>query len=161
MPDNTKTPRTTWLHIATALGVTRNTICEWRKRPDAPRNQDIEEWRNYMIENNLGIANNKQPADKSELQGEKIKREIALLDIKLAKERRQIIASDEIDKLLSHIASRQRAELLQFADTEAITLAGIQGENIGKMRDLLKGLVDRQCDYMEDGIKRWMRDIAK
>ena len=45
-----KTPRTTWPMIAEACGVDRRTITEWRKRPDAPRNQDIEEWGNESID---------------------------------------------------------------------------------------------------------------
>jgi hypothetical protein len=36
--------------IAEACGVDRRTITEWRKRPDAPRNQDIEEWGNESID---------------------------------------------------------------------------------------------------------------
>ena len=156
-----ESPKINWTNLSILLGVSRVHLTKWRKNPDAPRSPSIEAWRKYIDEKGLNIAPNKLPTGRDALLREKLMREIALLDIKVSRERRQIIASGEIDKLLSHIASRQRAELLQFADTEAITLAGIQGENIGKMRDLLKGLVDRQCDYMEDGIKRWMRDIAK
>lgn len=151
----------TWPQIALILGVSRTALTKWRKRPDAPDSRDPEVWKQFVEDKDLGVAPNTVGKSKGrdELLSEKLRREIALLDIKVATARRQVIAADEIDSLLGRIASGQRAELIQWCETESPII--IAGGDLGEIRDNQRQMCDRLCDIMQGGIKRWLAQTAK
>jgi transcriptional regulator with XRE-family HTH domain len=156
-----KTNKLNWTSLADQLGVARSTLSQWRKETGAPTVPDLNKWQLFVEANDLA---RKFSPERAELMAEKLKREIALLDIKVARERRQVISADDVDGILSRIAQGLRAELIQFAEREAVTIAGESGASIGFVRDLLRGLVDRQCDQMQGGIQRWVgtwQDVPK
>jgi transcriptional regulator with XRE-family HTH domain len=155
------TKRTTWPEVAAALGVTRTTITEWRKMEDAPKVPDVSAWQIFKEAKQLGSSPTNIPKGREALLEEKLRREIALLDIKVASARREVIPAVEIDELLSEIATQQRAEMIQFAETEAATVAAQAGMEIAEIRPILRGVVDRQCKAMEDGVTRYMARMAK
>lgn len=152
-------PNFTWGHLATALNVTRTTVTRWRRLAGSPKTTDLEQWKSFVEENDLGVAGNKPHKDREELLREKLRREIALLDVKVAKERREVVPASELNELLASIASSQRAELIRFANTEAVTIAGKLGGEVADARTILEGLVDRQCDIMETAVARFMQEI--
>lgn len=153
--------------ICDKFGVTRKTIALWRKDGrDCPEKIDGKEslvaWNEWFDNNpDAGSTKGNPKATREDLLSEKIRREIALLDIKVSVARRQVIPADEIDGLLGRIASGQRSDLIQWCETEALTVAGICGGEVGEIRDLMRTICDRLCNTMEAGIRRWISEIEQ
>ena len=63
----------TWTNLASALNVSRVTLTLWRKRPDAPKSADAEEWRRYMRANGLGLAGNRTQTNPRDEMKERIR----------------------------------------------------------------------------------------
>ena len=153
---------TTLEQICNLFGVTRKTVALWRKEGrDCPKKvegkESISAWRQWFEDNpSAGSTKNNPGLTREELICEKHKREIALLDIKVAEARREVIPASEVEEILSYIASRQRAELIRFANTEAVTLAGKLGGEAAVARSVLDGLVDRQCTIMAEAVARFL-----
>lgn len=146
-----------WNKVAAGLGIARQTLGVWRKRPDAPKTPNLKDWQTYVAKSGLGIRRGRASSpEREELLAEKLKREIALLDTRLARERRQVIPTDEIGGLLTRIADCQRKELIQWAEAETSMVIAGSGGDLGEIRDMMRRAVDRLCERMETGIGRWL-----
>ena len=149
-----KSPKT-WTEIAEILGVARQTVTRWRKRPDAPSMPDAEAWEGYIKTHCLGPfrAEADSPLTKK-LRDEKLRREIELLDLRLHRERSQVIPVDQVDELLRKIAAGQRRELIEWAESHTPDLA--PGRDLAEIRANQMEAAYRICDQMETGLTRWL-----
>lgn len=147
-----KKTRNTWTRLAADLGIDRTTLYTWRLREDAPSQPNSEEWKIFIEENKLG--NSKIPLGRLELMNEKTRREIALLDAKILHERRRVIATDQVEPILNRIATGQREELIRWCETDSHE--PMPGGDLGEIRDSQRQRIDRLCDIMQGGIKRWL-----
>lgn len=151
--------------VAETFGFSRKSLQEWRRKgrgcPEkVDGKEDITAWREWFAAHpDVGTVKGQPKAVREELLCEKLKREIALQDIKLAEARRQVISVNEIGHLLHTIASRQRAELIHWCETESPPV--IASGDLGEIRGSQRALCDRLCEHMESGIERWLRDLEE
>jgi hypothetical protein len=133
-----------WAALAKELGVARDTVVQWRKRPDAPAGRDVSEWKAYVDKNGLGESGPKMAF--KELREEKLKREIQLQDLAIAAKKRKMIDREEVNRLLHHIAAQQRSALYQKAETELPPK--LDGLPASEIRVQLRNMADELCDIM-------------
>lgn len=148
MIDETKT-ELSWDALAKVLGVTRQSLVNWRPLEGAPGDRDPEAWREFMKKTGLGSGKGK--AHGTELRDEKLRWEIELLKSKDAKEKRKLIPVEEVNSLLLHIATQGRTLLYQFMETEAPPK--LDGMSAAQMRPILREYADTICQKMGDLIK--------
>lgn len=141
----------TWAGLAAALDASRQTIWRWRKLPGAPTTPDLKQWADFVQDNDLGPKDDPETAA---LRSEKLKREIALLDIRLTRERSQVLPVEDVDILLRRIADGQRRELLEWAKTHTPTIK--PGADLAEIRANQVETAHRLCDQMETGLTRWL-----
>lgn len=145
-----------WAALAAALEINRSTLYAWRRKSDAPtKPDDLTSWQAFAEE--LREAARVSPESKA-LQAEKLKREIALLDAKLAKERRKIIPAAEVQTLLNQIATGQRADLDEWCRTT--TPRPMPGADLGEIRDAQRLICDDLCDRMSSALPRYFAPIS-
>lgn len=142
----------TWVALAEALEVSRQSVSQWRKLPGAPTTPDLREWLPFIEANGLG-PRDADPETQS-LRDEKLRREIALLDLRLQRERGQVIPADQVDELLKRIAAGQRSELLHWAQNESPPI--VAGADLAEIRANQMEVAYRICDQMETGLERWL-----
>ena len=146
----------TWADLAAALDASRQTIWRWRKLPGAPETPDIRQWAAFVEDNDLGPKDDPETAA---LRSEKLKREIALLDIRLARERACVIPVTDLSDLLRRIADGQRRELLAWAQSHTPDTS--PGRDLAEIRQAQVETAHRICDRMETGLSRWMSVPAR
>lgn len=148
-----------WKTLAATLGVSPRSMTTWRKLPGAPEKPDPSEWLAFVEERGLGSR--QDDPESANLRAEKLKREIALLDLKLQRERAQVIPVDQVDDLLKRIAAGQRSELLHWAQNESPPI--VAGADLAEIRANQMDIAHRICDQMETGLSRWLasNDIEK
>ena len=151
--------RKTWPALAVQLEVSRNALYKWKQMEGAPQVPDLEAWQSFIAANDLGVSGANQSSDKESLQREKLRREIALLDVKVAQARRQVIDADEVEEIYTHIASRMRAELLQWAQSEIPPIHA--GADLAEIRASYQEVADKLLDELAAGWKRWLRENDK
>ena len=145
----------TWAQLAEILGVARQTLTRWRKRPDAPSTPDVEIWQSYIETRGLGPyrVEADSPLTKK-LRSEKLRKEIALLDLRLARERACVIPVDQVAELLKRIAAGQKKELLAWAETHRPKVR--PGADLAEIRQGQLAAAYALCDQMETGLARWL-----
>ena len=143
-----------WQQLANEIGCSRVTLTEWRKRPDAPQSRDVTEWKVYVATNDLGTGGGSLlPANSRELKDEKTRHEIELLKAKLDREKRLVIPTAEVTKLLLTVATQQRTKLYQFFETELPPR--LDGMSAVQMRPILKEAADSISDVMSEEVERF------
>ena len=137
--------------MADALDVTTQSLRNWRKLPGAPSEPDLAAWASFVEKHDLG---RKESPETQALRAEKLRREIALLDIRLHRERAQVIPVDQVADLLRKIAAGQRRELIEWAESHTPDLA--PGRDLAEIRANQMEAAYRICDRMEGGLARWL-----
>ncbi len=139
-----------WELLAKRLGVTRQSLVNWRELEGAPTERDQATWEAFIRERGLGV---KGPRSGSALKDEKTRHEIELLKAKLDREKRQVIPTAEVTKLLLTIATAARTKLYQFCETELPPR--LDGMSAAQMRPILREVADSIADGMADEIGRF------
>lgn len=134
-----------WEALAGKLGVTRQSIVNWRMLPDAPTNRDPVKWGAFIKERGLGVKGAKSC---NSLREEKTRHEILLIQAKLAREKRAVVSIDEVNRLLLHLSTDGRTMLYQFLETEAPPK--LDGMSAAQMRPILREMADAIADRMAD-----------
>lgn len=148
MSEDTTAPKeASWDSVAKELGVTRQSLVNWRGRPGAPQGRDVGEWRAYIEAEKLGGQGKRG----SELRDEKIRYETELIKAKIDREKRRVIPTEEVNALLLHIATTGKTLLYQFMETEAPPK--LDGLAAAQMRPILREMADAISDKMADLIK--------
>ena len=116
---------------------------------------DAEAWEGYIKTHCLGPfrAEADSPLTKK-LRDEKLRREIELLDLRLHRERSQVIPVDQVDELLRRIAAGQKQELLAWAESRRPEVR--PGADLAEIREQQMQAAYRLCDRMETGLERWL-----
>lgn len=153
MSDDVKT--LSWHELAQALGVTRQSLVNWRGMEGAPEGRDVEEWKKFMAETGLGLGKGKAKGQ-AELREEKLKWETELVKARVAREHRKVIDREEVNRLLLHIATRARTMLYQFLETEAPPK--LDGMTAAQMRPILREMADSIADEMAGLVERFDRE---
>ncbi|NDD52882.1 hypothetical protein EBZ39_03210 [bacterium] len=100
-PDAGQTYAGSYVELADALGVSRRTIQEWRKRPHAPTpasdgRHDVMAWRVYMRQH--GLAQHTEPTtlDEDQLKTRKLLAEVEERELKVAIKKEQYVPVDVV-----------------------------------------------------------------
>lgn len=139
--------------LAKRLHVTRAALRAWAKLDGAPSNWDYDEWRAFMQEQSLGSAGNRVSADKEELQKEKLRGEIRLNELKIAKEERTSVSRAEVDSLLLHVATMQKTILYPALERELPPRAA--GRTAAEIGLIGREVADRLCDVFSSAVETW------
>ena len=145
--------------LAAELGVTAPTISQWRARyGDHPDTLHADKWREFMARNGLGNrAGAGRPANKSreELTNDKLRSEIRLNEIKIAKEERKLIPAEDVESFLLYAASKTKSALFQMVAEVSPKCAGLEaGEVRSKLRDACDGI----CLSMQTTVEDWQKE---
>lgn len=133
-----------WEALAQKLGVTRQSLVNWRPMDGAPQDRDPAKWEAWIKEKGVGVKGRRG----SELKDEKTRHEIELLKAKIDREHRRVIDREEVNRLLLHISTRARTMLYQFLETEAPPK--LDGMSAAAMRPMLREMADSIADEMAD-----------
>lgn len=141
--------------LAKVLGTTLPSLRAWRRRPDAPKGLDAETWRAYVEKNGLGSPGPKVAQSSATLKDRKTEREVELLDLKIAKEKRKLIPAEDVDRLHLFIATRAKSKLYQFLETEAPPK--LDGLSASQQRPILREIADSIADEMADMFEQFAK----
>ncbi len=140
--------------LAAALGVSDEALRLWRsEKPDAPKSNDVEEWRAFIARNELGEGNNRLNRATPELRARKLLSEIRLNELKISKEERKLIPAEQVDDFLLWLSSRVKSGVYQAFTTELPPkLAGL---DVGEIRRLSREAADALCITMQSAVDDW------
>jgi hypothetical protein len=145
-----KEPELSWDALAVRLGVSRQSVVNWRNMEGAPKGRDVEEWKAFVAANNLGARG---PKTGGVLKDEKTRHEIEILKARLDREHRKVIDREEVNRLLLHIGTDLRTMLYQYLETEAAPK--LDGMSAGQMRPILREMADAILGRASDTIARF------
>lgn len=144
----------TWSRLAEILQFTVQAISRWRRLPGAPEGpQNVAAWREFIAANDLGIVGNRSSKDREALLIEKLTKENKLLDLKIAKEERTSVARSEVDELLLHVATLQKAVLFPALENELPPRA--EGRSAAEISVMGRELGDRICGIFAQAMETW------
>lgn len=114
---NSDTPQPlTWKALAEKLGVTVQSVSDWRKLRDAPRTTDLKVWLDFRSERLLGKEG--QTKHLAELKAELMREQITLARARNKRESGEVIASAVVDELLGMLAQKLDLLLRMKLETE-------------------------------------------
>ena len=124
-----------YVELARILGVSRRTLQNWRKRPDAPKPMangfhDVVAWREFMKRNDL---HGEQAASDVEtaLRARKLLAEVEERELRLAVKKREYVAIEEVRQTWTTLVGRAK-ELLRnkFENELPPVLSGLDATGI-------------------------------
>ena len=135
---HTPTVAENYVELAKALGVTRRTLQNWRKRKDAPQPaangfHDVQAWREFMQRNDL----HGEPAASDEetaLRARKLLAEVEEKELRLAVKKGEYVALSEVRETWTKLISRAKDLLRNKFEMElppilsGLDATGIQAE---------------------------------
>lgn len=141
-----------WADLAGKLGVSRQTIYNWRKLPDAPTEPDVEAWMSWA-------AANKPDSTHGDLN--EVKRLVELEKLRKLKRHNEVeegaIASvPDVAAFLQKTAAIYDALLTQKIDVELPPL--IVGLPIADVRKACEKLHDEIREITNRGLQNWTND---
>ena len=101
-----------YVELAKILGVTRRTLQNWRKRPDAPKPMangfhDVAAWREFMARNNLHGELAATDVETS-LRARKLLAQVEESELRLAVKKREYVALSEVRETWTKLISRAK-----------------------------------------------------
>lgn len=120
----------------------------------APQDRDVEAWGKFIRENGLGSSG--KHGTPVGLREVKIQKEVELLDLKIKRQRAELIDRDEVANRFLHIATRQRAMLYQYLETELPPR--MDGLPAAEGRPLLREVADKICEAMAEAMADFNRE---
>lgn len=136
--------------LAAALGCDERTITRWRKLPNAPTGDEIEEWKKFCLENGLGRDTSKT---KTQLQEEKLRREIKLADLRIARETGAMVGVDEMASYVARFSARLDQLLTQKLEVELPPR--VQGKDIVGIRQEARAVHDEIREIYNGQLDAW------
>lgn len=138
-----------WADLAGKLGVSRQTIYNWRKLPDAPISPDVDQWVNWA-------AANKPDSSHGDLN--EVRRLVELEKLRKLKRNNEIeegaIASvPEVAAFMQKTAATYDALLTQKIDVELPPL--IVGQPIAEVRKICEHIHDEIREITNKGLQNW------
>ena len=142
-----------WKEIASTLGYSRNAVYAWRKLDGAPQTPDLEAWKAFVAEHDLGVVGNRASKTREGLLVEELTKENRLLDLRIAKEERRSVDRSEVDALLLHVATMQKTVLFPAMERELPPRA--EGKTASEISVIGREIADRCCAVMASAIETW------
>lgn len=128
----------------------------WKKRyDDFPPTLHEELFVEFIARHQLGSKGRPGNKSREELTNDKLRSEIRLNEIKIAKEERKLISADEVESFLLHAASKTKSALYQMVAECAPKCAG---QEAGDVRTILRGGADGICRSMQTTVEDWQRE---
>jgi len=111
-----------YVELAKILGVTRRTLQNWRKRPDAPnpmanRFHDVQAWRGFMKRNNLH-GEQAEADEETRLRARKLLAEVEEKELRLAVKKREYVALEEVRQVWTEQATKAKDMLRNKFENE-------------------------------------------
>lgn len=140
--------------LARALGVDPSAIRQWiAKHTDHPADFDDEKWRAFMAAHELGIAPNRIAKGRDALLKDKLKTEIRLNGIKIAKEERKLIPADEVRDFHTFMFQRFKSGLYQTFESELPPKTA--GADVSTVRKFNTEAVEMLLGTFQAAVKEW------
>ncbi len=143
----------TWSKLAIRLSVSRVSLTEWRKLPDAPDVPDLERWLAFIELMGLGNVGNRVSESREELLKANLTKKNRLLDLQIAKEEKTVVDRSEVDTLLMHISTLAKTTLYPALERELPPRA--EGKTAGEITLVGREIADRICEQMARDIEVW------
>lgn len=142
--------------ISRALGLSHNTAHNWKATyQDAPSSLLLSEWTAFRDKHGLGKRGKQSSASREQLVSDKLRSEVRLNEIKIAKEERKLIPAEDVESFLLYASSRTKSALFQMVGELAPKLAGLEAAEIRiRMRDAADGI----CRSMQTAVEDWQRE---
>ena len=136
------TPATaaSYVELAAILGVTRQSINNWKKRKDAPKPaanglHDVAEWREFMRRHDLKGSETTEPGDiESSLKARKLLAEVEERELRLGIKRGDFVAVEEVRQAWTELVAQATSMLRKKFEQElppilsGLDATGIQEE---------------------------------
>lgn len=131
---------TSYKALAGAIGVSIDTVDNYRSHPDAPKTKSIKAWKEFCGKHGLGFAFKTS----KELKDKLTERDIILRDLEIAKRKGELVSRDEHDKDLMQLASIFRCGIESIPERLAAKVKSIdvQSEARRVVDELLVTVVD-------------------
>ncbi len=137
------TPATaaSYVELAAILGVTRQSINNWKKRKDAPKPaanglHDVAEWREFMRRHDLKGSETTEPGDiESSLKARKLLAEVEERELRLGIKRGDYVAVEEVRQAWTELVAQATSMLRKKFEQElppilsGLDATGIQEES--------------------------------
>jgi hypothetical protein len=135
------TPAASYVELAAILGVTRQSLNNWKKRKDAPKPaanglHDVAAWREFMRRNDLKGGEIEQPGDiESSLKARKLLAEVEERELRLGIRRGDYVAIEEVRQAWTEFVAQATSMLRKKFEQElppilsGLDATGIQEES--------------------------------
>jgi hypothetical protein len=129
-----------YVELAAILGVTRQSINNWKKRKDAPKPaanglHDVAEWREFMRRHDLKGSETTEPGDiESSLKARKLLAEVEERELRLGIKRGDFVAVEEVRQAWTELVAQATSMLRKKFEQElppilsGLDATGIQEE---------------------------------
>ena len=129
-----------YVELAAILGVTRQSINNWKKRKDAPKPaanglHDVAEWREFMRRHDLKGSETTEPGDiESSLKARKLLAEVEERELRLGIKRGDYVAVEEVRQAWTELVAQATSMLRKKFEQElppilsGLDATGIQEE---------------------------------
>ena len=138
-----------YVELAAILGVTRQSLNNWKKRKDAPKPasnglHDVAAWREFMRRNDLKGGEIEQPGDiESSLKARKLLAEVEERELRLGIKRGDYVAVEEVRQAWTEFVAQATSMLRKKFEQElppilsGLDATGIQDEARRAMDEVL------------------------
>jgi hypothetical protein len=144
-----------WGELAQRLRVSRGAIANWKKLPGCPQTPDYAAWEAFVKANELGVVGNRTSAEREDLLKKKLRSDIRLNEIKIAKEERSVVDRAAVDQMLLRMGSLQKARLYQKLENEMPAKAVAFGAQVEPMKRLGREIADALCEIFSQEMDQW------
>lgn len=141
----------TWTQLSKDIGFATQTVRDWRKLPGSPKTPDADKWREFIEENQLGVAGNRVSRDREYWLTKKAEKDVALLEIKIRKEEGSAIGIEEHDDYVGRLGQSIRSSLLTLENV----VPRLAGKSQAEMRIEIRKEVDRFIAMFRKTMNEW------
>lgn len=141
-----------WADLAGKLGVSRQSIYNWRKLPNSPTEPNVEQWTQWAAENKV---------DSTQGDLNEVKRLVELERLRKLKRENEVeegaIASvPDVVAFMQKTAAAYDALLTQKLDVEMPPL--VVGQPIAEVRKIVERIHDEIRQITNEGLQKWASD---
>lgn len=148
-------PKQTWKSLSEAMEFSTTAIRKWRQLPGAPTDPDPDQWQQFINANDLGIGGNRIGGVRGGLLIRKLEMEILLLELRIEKQRANLITAEEHNEYMSRLATNIRSALHTIENV----VPRLTGKTPAEMRRELRNEADRYIRMFAKTMDKW--DVAK
>lgn len=151
-------PLATLADVAHFMECSTRALQQWREKyADAPTGNLVSEWKAFKARHNLGERiGNRVSKSREEILTEKAAAETRLAQIKIAKEERKLIDSDQVDSFLLFLSSRLKAAMYQQFETEIPPRSA--HKDVAEVRKANVAGCDTVCRSMQTALTDWQAE---